>query len=297
MNHLHNRMTSRECPTCCSVYDSGNHRIRILSCGHSQCTNCMRAQFCNRQITCPSCRSIHIYTDINSIPVCYIAETLFGEKDAAPLTPKLHKGICEDHATYKLFWCSTHKQWLCTHCSVIKHPRGECNIIPIIKQLENSTHLIKSNIHEKLKHLDNTVSELKLINVELNKQFQKENGQLKKMETEYDKLTSSISQKEKHLDILKDQQSQLNALAQDCKMNKSELENIVTRLCDVKKFEDLHLENEKSAAIINRFNKNMEMSRAVQIPNHPDVLLTLTNNGINICNLQIRLNGPPRYVQ
>ncbi|CAL4194653.1 unnamed protein product, partial [Meganyctiphanes norvegica] len=153
---------SRECPTCCNLYDSKKHRIRILSCGHSQCTNCMQAQFCNRQITCPSCRSIHICTDVNSIPVCYVAETLFDEIDAQPppLTPNLYKGICEEHTTYKLFWCITHKQWMCTHCSVINHPIGECNIIPIIKEFENRKNLIKSNINEKLKQLDCAQSEL-----------------------------------------------------------------------------------------------------------------------------------------
>ncbi|CAL4146493.1 unnamed protein product, partial [Meganyctiphanes norvegica] len=310
-------MSSRECPTCCHDYDSEHHRVRILSCGHSQCTSCMRAQFANSRITCSTCRTIHTYDNVNKIPVCYIAEILFGEKDAAPLIPKLNKGICEDHAAYKLFWCSTHKQWICPHCSVIDHPRGDCDIIQIKKQLENDKNVMKLNVSEEIKHLDSTDKEVKLVRDELDKKKKEDENQIKKMKEEIDKLTKLITQKEKDISLVKVKQSKVNTLTQDCKKKKGELENLMTRICDVNDYKELDLEMDKSASIINRFENwkqglkdeacSQELGKTKKISlfddvltgiqRHPCAILTLTCLHTNICHLLISLKGPVRRLQ
>ena len=86
-------------------------------------------------------RNNHVYNDINNIPVNFIAEALLENMNIVSREPKLHKGICDEHATYKLFWCDTHQDWICPHCSIVEHPIGDCDIIPIRKKLENSTNI------------------------------------------------------------------------------------------------------------------------------------------------------------
>ncbi|CAL4080787.1 unnamed protein product, partial [Meganyctiphanes norvegica] len=166
-------MDSRLCPTCSEEYDNEDHRVRMLQCGHSQCTSCMQAQFTNHSIRCPSCRATHTFPNLDSIPINYIAEnmkeeidklknqnTLFLERDAAPLAPKLHKGICEEHDAIKVFRCNTHHEWLCSHCTVTEHPRGDCDVIPIRKQFEKDKVLTKSKIAKILKNIDDTKSDI-----------------------------------------------------------------------------------------------------------------------------------------
>ncbi|CAL4125454.1 unnamed protein product [Meganyctiphanes norvegica] len=243
---------SKECPTCYEEYDSEEHRIRIIQCGHSQCTSCMEAQFSNGRITCATCRTTFKYTDFNRIPVNFVAEKM--KEDLEKLTPKQHKGMCTEHAAYKLFWCNTHHEWICHQCSVADHPRGECDVISLTKKLENDKDFMKSNLTEEIRHLDNTNTEVKRKMNEFDQKIKKEKDQIKKMNEEIDKLKKSILQKEKEVAVINVKHSKLYKITKECRKKKAKLRKCVTHVKEVNSFKQLELESEKSAAIINRYD-------------------------------------------
>ncbi|CAL4072443.1 unnamed protein product, partial [Meganyctiphanes norvegica] len=251
---------SRECPTCRNEYDNEDHRVRMLSCGHSQCTSCMRAQYSlvYGQITCAACRRTHTYISWNSIPINYIAENMREEidnlKEEDVLVPKLHKGICAKHSAYKLFWCNTHNEWICPHCYITDHPKGDCVVIPIKEKLTKYKDLMISNISQELNYFDNTEREVTLPMVEVSKQAETKNDQVKKAKDEMDNLKNSISRKEKEIAALNAKQKKLSIIANQCNKKKTELERVMTRLHDVNNFKSLDLEDERYNSIIaNRY--------------------------------------------
>ncbi|CAL4185159.1 unnamed protein product, partial [Meganyctiphanes norvegica] len=272
---------SSECPTCCTDYDGGEHRVRILHCGHSQCTSCIQAQFSNMRITCALCRTRHNYPDLDSIPVNYIAETLLGEKDAAPQAPKLHKGICEEHATYKLFWCNTHHEWICMHCSISNHPTGNCEVIPIKKMFENDKESIISNIFKQVNQLENAESEIKLSINEVYKLKEEEIGNIKKIKEEIDKLKKSIDQKERDVAVLNARHSKYVSSIKECKRKKSNLEDLIPHVQGISTFKELDFEKEMCALVFKGYENwktELEEDKTVSLFNRfelPDMIETL----------------------
>ncbi|CAL4211916.1 unnamed protein product, partial [Meganyctiphanes norvegica] len=287
-------MGSRECPTCLEEYDSRDHRVRILQCGHSQCTSCMRAQFSGGRITCASCRATHVYTNIESIPICYIAEKYKEEMDAAPLAPKLHKGICEEHASFKLFWCNKHHEWICTHCSVTEHPRGDCDIISIKKQFDSDKVLKKSKIYEEIKHLDHIKNEATLSIEEkethikkMKDEIEEEQNHIKKKQDEIEAIRLIISQKEREVSVINHTNSKLHTIQQDCEKKKSALENISSSFHNVRTFKELDVENEKCLSRINtyiKWRKGLEEDKdlSLKISSNLPILLEKLKKSTNI---------------
>ncbi|CAL4133744.1 unnamed protein product, partial [Meganyctiphanes norvegica] len=296
----HSSLGSRECPTCFSEFASGDHRVRILQCGHSQCTNCIRAQFFNGRITCASCRAIHTYTSIDSIPINYIAEkmkedidrlknqvAMLVDNEAVPLEPKLNKGICKEYGAYKLFWCNEHHVWICSHCSITDHPKGYCEIIPIRKQFENEKVLTKSKIYEELKLLKNTMNEAKHSIDGVNKQTEEEKNNVKKMKYEIETFRKIISDIEKEVSVLNAKNSKLYAIKQDCDKKKSELEKVLTSFHNVSTFNELDAEKIKCVSLINEYEnwrKGLEEDKDLSPPFwsiSPSSILDLCNTRYN----------------
>ncbi|CAL4071710.1 unnamed protein product, partial [Meganyctiphanes norvegica] len=249
---------SRECPTCLEQYDHRDHRVRMVQCGHSQCTACLRAQFMNGRITCCTCRATHTYQSVDSIPINYIAENMKEEMDklknqeAAPLAlPKLHKGICEEHASYNLFWCNTHHKWICSHCSVTEHPRGECEVIAIRKQFEKDKVSTKSKIYEQIKQLLDTKNNVDFSIDEVGKQKKEENKNIKKMKEEMEELKKQIVLKESYVSVLHTQHTKLQAITQECEEKKSKLEKVLDHFDHVSTFKELSVENTNTESLIN----------------------------------------------
>ncbi|CAL4104571.1 unnamed protein product, partial [Meganyctiphanes norvegica] len=305
---------SRECPTCCNEYNDGDHRVRVLSCGHSQCTSCVRAQYSLGKITCAACRRIHAYINWTSIPINYIAEkmkeVIDNLKEENILVPKLHKGMCAEHSAYKLFWCNTHNEWICPHCFITSHPKGDCCVIPIGEKLTKFKELMISNLYQEIKHFDNTEREVTLSMVKVSKQAEIKTGQVKKAKEEIENLKKSISRKEKEISVLNAKQKNLNVIANQCNKKKCELEGVMTRLHGVSSFKELDLEDKKITSIISdryeTWRKEVKEKKELSlfgnittlVPLKPLVYITLIHRQlrINLGRLHIRLNGLPSFM-
>ncbi|CAL4072449.1 unnamed protein product, partial [Meganyctiphanes norvegica] len=118
-------------------------------------------------------------------------------KEEDVLVPKLHKGICAEHSEYRVFWCNTHNEWICSDCFITGHPMGDCSVIPIKEKLTKYKDLMISNISQDLKYFGHTEKEITLSMVKVSKQAEAKKNQINKAKEEIQNLKRSISQKEK----------------------------------------------------------------------------------------------------
>ncbi|XP_066960571.1 uncharacterized protein [Macrobrachium rosenbergii] len=156
-----------KCPICMEQY-SEERVPRILTCGHSLCTNCT-GDTLNGVKTCPECHEKLFADDVIEIPVNFpllrLIRALAEEKGEEELTETLvpafpvdepstdqFSGVsnCDAHGSPMSFLCCTCSMWVCQDCLVVDHPvfpRGMCHILGISEAMAKirSDHEICSN--------------------------------------------------------------------------------------------------------------------------------------------------------
>lgn len=136
-----------ECEVCFQSFNEDDRQPRALPCGHSLCTVCINNGITKEEYKCPSCRNVHSVSAVTDIPInfsllnvvrtvaaegkLYVAATRKKQKLAKE--PQIHAGLCPDHQSHNLFWCSTCSRWVCQVCTVSDHSSGTCSVIPINK--------------------------------------------------------------------------------------------------------------------------------------------------------------------
>ena len=137
------------CSICFEKYGSKEKSPRVLACGHSLCTNCLRI-IVNRKPECPTCRQdLNVTTSVESIPINLSIKSLIERQNAAFLNKSKsiaengastssssslpHNGKCKDHSNYKQMRCMDCKIFLCGTCAVLSH--GTCRVLLISKAI------------------------------------------------------------------------------------------------------------------------------------------------------------------
>ncbi|CAL4108336.1 unnamed protein product [Meganyctiphanes norvegica] len=152
-------MSSLECQICCCEFDECKHRPRILSCGHTFCSICLKKLLIEDVITCPNCQNLHAAENVENIKINYLIENLLSPNDLKAIN--LDTGYkCKEHYYELNFFCETHKEWICRDCTVIKHKpcshsnllswdnETYCQVIPKKERLD----IIKSEKIEEVKN-------------------------------------------------------------------------------------------------------------------------------------------------
>lgn len=152
-------MNTIECHICCNEFDECKHRPRILSCGHTFCSICLKSLLKEGGIICPNCQKSHVTDKIENININFLIESILspGDKDKTIAFDTGYK--CNEHYYEQNFFCETHKEWICRDCTVIQHKpcshskdcdnENDCQVITKKEKLDK----IKSEKIEKLKSI------------------------------------------------------------------------------------------------------------------------------------------------
>ncbi|CAL4161991.1 unnamed protein product, partial [Meganyctiphanes norvegica] len=145
-----------ECPICNSWYSVTDEKLRVrsLGCGHSMCTSCLQRIHQRNSVTCPTCRFVHKTVSVDRIPICFAMESVIQSRDLYEGSPILNGGLCQKHATMKLFYCDTCKMFICAHCTILDHPRGDKHtIIDIKAEFSKNKSCNASSVDDEIKNL------------------------------------------------------------------------------------------------------------------------------------------------
>ena len=97
-----------DCPICCERFDEEKLCPRLLSCGHSFCSNCLEKMFKEYAISCPTCRCVvSVQAGVTGLPKNF---ALLDVLQAIPLT------TADGNADLRL----------CEVCDDEKHPATSC---------------------------------------------------------------------------------------------------------------------------------------------------------------------------
>ena len=97
-----------DCPICCERFDEEKLCPRLLSCGHSFCSNCLEKLFKEYAISCPTCRCVaSVQAGVTGLPKNF---ALLDVLQAIPLT------TADGNADLRL----------CEVCDDEKHPATSC---------------------------------------------------------------------------------------------------------------------------------------------------------------------------
>ncbi|CAL4079422.1 unnamed protein product, partial [Meganyctiphanes norvegica] len=266
----HNPM---ECPICNSWYSVTDDQLRVrsLGCGHSMCTSCLQRMHQRNSVTCPTCRYVHQTDSVDRIPICFIMESVIQSRDLSESSPVLNGGLCQKHATMKLFYCDTCKMFICAHCTVLDHPRGdEHKIIDIQAALSNKKSSNVSNIDCEIKDLQdvqniikdrlNILDDEKAIHSSLLQGFENVMSQIQKNVADVDAqhametvLMQEVQQKMNHLSLVKLQftitetLTELSAAEQDCSTSVREARDWINCNKDSQDFSQLQIRSKATA--------------------------------------------------
>lgn len=171
------------CEICFDPYTTfGLHRPRCLPCGHSLCGTCAKRLLNNGLINCPACQHNYKYIDLEQIGINHELEkaielltsistsTVSTEGmsniknvPSSVLTfksPKLHRGICEEHGYYKLHHCLTHCIFICSECVIAYHLEADCCRVSISEFLNNKKTDLCKKINSQMSSLQDIGREL-----------------------------------------------------------------------------------------------------------------------------------------
>lgn len=150
-------MKSLECQICFHEFDEWRRRPRILSCGHTFCSICLKSLLKDRNIACPNCKKYHVADNVENININFILESFLSPDDTSK-SVEFDTGFkCKEHYYEQNFFCQTHTEWVCRDCIVIKHKpcshsencdnTNDCRVITKTERLD----LIKSDKISELK--------------------------------------------------------------------------------------------------------------------------------------------------
>lgn len=184
------------CKVCQEQYGNNAHSPRVLTCGHTFCTGCLKILIKKRPY-CPDCRLIITNEDATSYPVVYILKQLtesikdinskviengilylaedcniFESHSAVTLNDSVQfpsVGTCPLHLAPQQFWCNTCMLWICGSCSFLDHSSSSsdangCEVILATKQFKNMKRKQLDRIEEQMKELNNALSVIQNLN-------------------------------------------------------------------------------------------------------------------------------------
>ena len=135
---------ARDCSICCNAMTSEESRIpRLLTCGHTFCTQCIRSIYTtsessyfytremDRGIHCPHCKAPCKIPngDVTKLPKNYILLDIISEQPSLPriqLNPETIK--CNIHNIIKKSYCFNCQKLVCPYCQMSNHPTHNCEI-------------------------------------------------------------------------------------------------------------------------------------------------------------------------
>jgi hypothetical protein len=121
-----------ECSICEDKFSTpGPMTPKITPCGHTFCQGCMGRL--PPPMTCPTCRQNIVLPggDVASLITNFVAlggaaESSGGGAAAVPPQRSAPPSACI-HKEPLQWWCCTHAMPICVHCTVLDHPKGQCD--------------------------------------------------------------------------------------------------------------------------------------------------------------------------
>lgn len=165
------------CPICMDIYKTP----RMLPCQHTMCESCLHSYIVNKSrervlvsdFPCPVCRTstpapkaftrIDLWASLfplNHLLVSLLDTNFFNERLIPTDTTQAER--CTDHPTKQIeFFCVDHETVICSKC--FKNAHRHCNVNDIEEHLELTTRqtLIKLDIENLQKYLDEVICHLK----------------------------------------------------------------------------------------------------------------------------------------
>ncbi|XP_068251204.1 uncharacterized protein [Palaemon carinicauda] len=162
------------CEFCGGYMGDENQLPRVLSCGHTFCSQCINDFFKNCKFECFKCRSTHHTKRPGRIPANHTLLKIIKAKESPysgpidmPLgqikdadlaryrkpqsscsgqksirisktleEPEQHAGKCDKHALYCKLWCKRCKEWICKDCTLVNHPPMRCHVLSFTEAIK-----------------------------------------------------------------------------------------------------------------------------------------------------------------
>ncbi|CAL4230361.1 unnamed protein product, partial [Meganyctiphanes norvegica] len=124
-------MEENECIVCFSRYDDKEQRPRVLHCGHTLCSKCLKTAIRGNTKMCPKCIQKYSALNVKDLPVNFSLENMMKSANTSDKLPE-----CAEHQLLVSHRCFTHKAWVCQSCLKEDHSSEACTIITINEQLD-----------------------------------------------------------------------------------------------------------------------------------------------------------------
>eukprot|EP00462_Mataza_sp_D1_P012321 CAMPEP_0175150936 /NCGR_PEP_ID=MMETSP0087-20121206/18181_1 /TAXON_ID=136419 /ORGANISM="Unknown Unknown, Strain D1" /LENGTH=574 /DNA_ID=CAMNT_0016437005 /DNA_START=30 /DNA_END=1754 /DNA_ORIENTATION=+ len=112
--------SSLECTLCFERFDDEKLCPRLLSCGHSFCSQCLEQLLKQNAITCPTCRKVvSVSEGVHSLPKNFALLDVLDEQDNASQQddPVRMCEACEDEKHAATSWCVDCKENMCSEAA------------------------------------------------------------------------------------------------------------------------------------------------------------------------------------
>lgn len=105
-----------ECRVCSNLYNTSDRCPRILRCGHTYCSTCLKTLAGKKGVECPECRKHHKVRLVSAISRNLSMEEVM--EHVGLLAPSEDTaGLCTQHKAFPLyFYCRDHETWICYMC-------------------------------------------------------------------------------------------------------------------------------------------------------------------------------------
>ena len=168
------------CSICQERYGNFALSPRMLVCGHTFCSGCLKFIMRERPF-CPDCRDPILEKNVDKIPVCYIVKQIIESIDALneiqesqspsddcneleeksiiqlynTSDPFPSVGTCPVHKAPQQFWCKSCSFWICGSCAYLNHSKDE--ILLAVKHFENLKNSQNKKINDQIRELESAI--------------------------------------------------------------------------------------------------------------------------------------------